>query len=53
MEVEVEVHLLVDKETKGVGTVGFKTYWFYFSSGGGVLAILMVVLSNLFLPTAL
>lgn len=44
--------LLVEKEFKGSGTVGFSIYWFYISSGGGVLAVLLVIASNLFLPTA-
>jgi hypothetical protein len=44
--------LLVEKEFKGSGTVGLSIYWFYISSGGGVLAVLLVIASNLFLPTA-
>jgi hypothetical protein len=44
--------LLVEKEFKGSGTVGLSIYWFYISSGGGGLAVLLVIASNLFLPTA-
>lgn len=44
--------LLVEKEFKGSGTVGMEIYWFYISSGGGVLAVVLVIASNLLLPTA-
>lgn len=47
-----EAVLLVEKEFKGSGTVGLRIYWFYFHSGGGVLAVLLLMTSNLFLPTA-
>ena len=44
--------LLVEKETKSAGTIGVDVYWFYIKSGGGVAAVLLVAISNIFLPSA-
>ena len=44
--------LLVEKETKSAGTIGVDVYWFYVKSGGGVAAVLLVAISNIFLPSA-
>jgi hypothetical protein len=44
--------LLVEKETKSAGTIGIDVYWFYVKSGGGVVAVLLVAISNIFLPSA-
>lgn len=44
--------LLVEKETKSAGTIGIDVYWFYIKSGGGVAAVLLVAISNIFLPSA-
>ena len=51
-EVPKEAVLLVGKEFKGSGSVSLSIYCFYFNSGGGVLAVLLVIISNLFLPTS-
>ena len=52
VQVPKEAVLLVGKEFKGSGTVSLSIYCFYFNSGGGVLAVLLVIISNLFLPTS-
>lgn len=44
--------LLVEKETKSEGTIGIDVYWFYVKSGGGLVAVLLVAISNIFLPSA-
>lgn len=44
--------LLVEKETKSAGTIGIDVYWFYVKSGGGLVAVLLVAISNIFLPSA-
>jgi ABC-type multidrug transport system fused ATPase/permease subunit len=46
-----EVRLLVEEESKGKGTVGLGVYWFYISSGGGLVAVLLMIVSNVFLPS--
>ena len=52
VEVPKEAVLLVGKEFKGSGSVSLSIYCFYFNSGGGMLAVLLVIISNLFLPTS-
>ena len=44
--------LLVEKEGKSTGTVPLRVYWFYFMSGGGLGAMLLVFFSNIALPSA-
>ena len=50
--VEHTAALLVEKETKSAGTIGIDVYWFYVKSGGGLVAVLLVAISNIFLPSA-
>jgi hypothetical protein len=50
--VEHTAALLVEKETKSAGTIGIDVYWFYVKSGGGLVAVLLVAISNILLPSA-
>ena len=49
---KTKAKLLVEKETKSTGTVPLRVYWFYFMSGGGLGAMVLVFLSNIALPSA-
>ncbi len=45
--------LLVQKEEKATGSVGFSVYWFYLKAGGGILSVASILVTNALVPLTL